>query len=497
MMHVTKGLFLFSTRACLFMLAHVIFYYGPARGSSELQLLNSIAITSACLLAITVAWLAWEVGKKVCCISPFDLVQQNCASDRDNEELSDNDDDTTTILQRADAADNNNNTREEEEEEHPVVHLSRVTTRRLHVTPWILWYYAHAAGVSVFIMAYSIAALSSLPSVSVIAAISACTVLGGGDGDSALLELAAWPFCMIVALSLFCADLMLEVGLDAWVQAFAGNMWMGCVMPAGACVFLFRVIRRVRCARLTPYEMISFTLPSLAMLSASFLSIYMPWASLAASAGVQNTTSSSLESLTLLYSYYFNSSHYAASHSADNNNNNNSGSLVLGSSSSTLGDQVATYMRDHPLFFFHDNRSQNQNYYTNYDTADDGSTSMLASITLSLLCPPVLFALLIIFLSSFTALSDHSTKSNASAFALSNIMRRFFFTLSTNKLVRVFSLLFVLGAAAVVIVARAVRELDDNDEEQQQQGSSNDTNNMSTFQPATSSENSMVETPAT
>jgi hypothetical protein len=218
---------------------------------------------------------------------------------------------------------------------------------------------------------------------------------------------------------------------------------------------------------LTPYEMISFTLPSLSMLSTSFLSLYLPLADVSLyTRVVTHNTSSPLadytNSLSLLYSYYYNATSMAVHASKDDNNN-------------TLGDQLVAYMQTHPLFFSPDTtanlsaQTSFQNMTTTTITTttnvviprsmwdiNDPNHPATASVVLTMLCPLVMFALIIVFLSSFTS-AQHTTKktrsqarSNASAFAMAIVFRQFFTGASFSP-PRALSLLFVLCASLLVI----------------------------------------------
>ena len=83
---------------------------------------------------------------------------------------------------------------------------------------------------------------------------------------------------------------------------------------------------------------------------------------------------------------------------------------------------------------------------------------IMASIVLTVLCPLILFALMIIFLSSFTHMSG-KTQGNASAFAMANVLRRFFTGATTTGGVgapRFLSLLFVIIASLIIIYFDAI-----------------------------------------
>ena len=81
---------------------------------------------------------------------------------------------------------------------------------------------------------------------------------------------------------------------------------------------------------------------------------------------------------------------------------------------------------------------------------NDPNHSVVASIVLTALCPLILFALMIIFLSSFTHMSG-KTQSNVSAFAMANVLRRFFCADHQDSVPRTLSLLSVVLASMLIV----------------------------------------------
>ena len=450
---ITRSVFMFCTRVLIFWIAQIVFYLGPARACRELPLMDDVAITSACVLSITIVWLIWEIGKMMYkgASRPFhnlptyatpandepvaveeghaELLESiNANSKRRGSELYSSAAAPATAFQENHALNNTSYTSMQSGR-------SRYTTtggRRVRITPWILWYYVHAIGIIIFVLTYSISGLSSLPCITLIGTITLCSATTMCDQLSKARGIQAfWTVCMLCAYVLLLVDNIIEMDAYIWMLALASHLWMGFVLPVGSCVFLFQATRRMNFVHLTPYEMIAFTLPSLAMLSSSFLSLYMP------SGYTRLVSQNASSTLALIYSYY------------DNATATNATSTIEQYLQAALLNASSAAETDHrPL--------------------------MAVTILLTLLCPLLLFMLMVMFLASFT--SRDCTQSNVTAFALATIFRRFF--TSSRMMMRSWPLLAALASvlcASLAIVyfehgcrcaAAQAQAQDDDDDEQ-------------------------------
>jgi hypothetical protein len=459
---------MFCMRVCIFMLSHVIFYLGPAHSCRELPLMDSVAIASSCLLVITLAWALFEVVRFCVCKAPKPRGSGSSSS-------------STVLLM----SNNNNNSSSSSATATTTTTTTpaRFYTQRVQITPWVLWYYVHAIGIIIFVLTYSIPGLSSLPSLSIIGAITICSAMKVCESQQKrgtlykILQFS-WTVCMMVCFVLLLSDLVLEMDAHVWIQSLASNMWMGFVLPVGCCVFLFHFTHQMSFVHLSPSDMFAFTLPSLAMLSTSFLSLYLPFSQSTLYAQLLSKNTSSMldyhNNLLLLYSSYYNDTSIALHN-------------IPGINNSTLGERIMTYMKQHPFLpqaspmddsnnnmagggNINNTNTNNNNVsklmmglpeaswvmHTSMWDVQDANHSVMASIVLTILCPLILFALMIIFLSSFTHMSG-KTQGNASAFAMANVLRRFF-TGATNAIgaPRILSLMFVILASLIIIYFDAI-----------------------------------------
>jgi hypothetical protein len=369
---IFKTTFFFSTRVCIFFLAHTLLWIGPAKGNPALPLFDTLSVTSACLLTITCSWLGWELLKilytRLVAGTQYHVPPEETAS-----------------LNRPPA-------------EIAIVNL----------TPWVLWYYVHVISLVIYVFAYSAVALSPFPSL----ALTLTTAVGLASTSSSVLQVG-WVSTMLVATCLYLSDALILVPKLTFNLIFTGL-----VMPAWAAALMWYIQPQLKHARITPHDLIAFTLPSLAMFSVLVLFI------------MDNDT----KAIEYYYYYYSNNFTTATATSAVQN------ATTLASDTNAT---TTTSLLHHLLFITSNNSTT---WLT--DTAHGAALSFMATLA----CPYAVFVLLHVFLSAFN--TPQQAQSNASAFVLAVLLRRFLFFTEPYSWLVTFAFLFaVVGALLALLLS--------------------------------------------
>ena len=146
----------------------------------------------------------------------------------------------------------------------------------LVVTPWTLWYYVYAAGIGLFVLGFSINGLSLMSEASILlSSIIAISFIFRDEAEASfpLQYIASWGMGLSVGLVVI-ANIVNNPYMWGW--RFLENMWMAVVLPVMSSVFLCKCGGHARDMNLTPEKILMFAMPSLAVMSAAFLSLYFP-----------------------------------------------------------------------------------------------------------------------------------------------------------------------------------------------------------------------------
>ena len=164
---------------------------------------------------------------------------------------------------------------------------------RYFVTPWTLWYYVYAGGISLFIFGYAINGLSIFSEISVI--ISSVVLYpmmfrGKKMEKAAAVADYCFPIHYISALGmgssaiiiLFAAVILDPQNYDPNVNNIAtwefwilsGNLWVGILFPMVASIFLCKCSPIPSVMAMSAKRVLTFGMPSMAMMSIMFLSFY-------------------------------------------------------------------------------------------------------------------------------------------------------------------------------------------------------------------------------
>jgi hypothetical protein len=388
----TQSLFVFALRVCVFFLSHLLFFLGPAHSQRDLPLVDSVAIASSCILVIAASWLLGRVfyyGVFLSSTKSGGTVFSHLFPSSTPASSSEN----STLLLPTNSAD-----------------------RQIHLTPWVLWYYIHAVGVIIFVLAYSIPGLSSFPSLMLIISMTCSTFVTlserGTIAKSHLFLLLLWTLFMTLCFVFLFVDVLTDAASLFQTQSLASVLWVGLVLPVACSLFLSNFSQHVTFIYMSPADMVAFTLPSLVMLSISYLSLYVPLTQSTLYMQLLHANASTLEDyqrdLLSLYNSYLNKT------------------FATSVNQSTLAEDVFAYAREQPpLSFFNATLWVSAPSAPGVWDVKDPHHSAAASIVLTLLCPPLLFVLMLFFLSSFVHVSG-KTQTNVTAFAVACVLRRYF-----------------------------------------------------------------------
>ena len=365
--------FFFSIRVCLFVLCHLLLYLGPGKGD-DLPMFDGMIVSSACLLIIACTWLMWEMSKLFhgyLCSSSFSF-------------------------------------------QDPI-------TLPAHAT-WFVWYYGHATvALIVFVFAYSILALSTQPPLTLCICIVASLVT---DHGSCFFLHIVWLATMLLCLFFSMLDVTLHHANNN--EPPYHSIFFGFFLPIASVGLLHYLLPHIREAKLTSTDLIKLTLPSLAMLSALFLSVTHPQASTTTTT-INGTSIGELEGF-----YYAQSVGWLYPH----DNTTNSTPPTANATALSLGHLISQF-----LHVWQNDTSVAPTFLITNASA--------LSVLATLLCPGILWLLLNIFLTSFHTITQ--TQSNVTAFVFANLLRRMIFH-GVGSWLRVFSFLLVVGGSLITLL---------------------------------------------
>jgi hypothetical protein len=171
------------------------------------------------------------------------------------------------------------------------------TMSKLYITPWALWFYVYACGISLFVLGYCIHGMSMLPQISTIIAsmvvwpwLVSVSKNDNNNSNNNMYEhtgaskdafLMWFPMGNLSSLGV-CISLCLAVlddiiaGPHDWILWVSKNLWMGIVVPAMCSALLCKCSQQASAMHISGDKVLMFAMPSLAMMSVTFLSIYFP-----------------------------------------------------------------------------------------------------------------------------------------------------------------------------------------------------------------------------
>ncbi len=139
---------------------------------------------------------------------------------------------------------------------------------KIYITPWELWYNIYACGLSIFVFGYSINGLSLLPEVSAI--LSSIVIFP-------LVYKKSNRFQMIAAVGVALSLVLIAIGDIAidprtWIQWMWNNLWLGILVPIMCINVLGKCSIQAKALGVSAQNILKFAMPSLAMLSVTYLS---------------------------------------------------------------------------------------------------------------------------------------------------------------------------------------------------------------------------------
>ena len=371
-----KSLSLFIFKSSIFALLQLVFYFGPSRGNKEVEFQYNLAISSSCWLTITLIWGIIE-GFRVFIFQYKNPKHKRIVRDSDSIEgdLDENNnnfsnDDDKNVPPTHDGADaqrhgdknctlNNSNSDKSIKERskaddifyrddyrHSILLIPQTdwrtqsssllsrnsmeiksrdkTTSKLFITPWALWFYIYACGISLFVLGYCIHGMSMLPQISTIIASMIVwpwiASVSKNDDDNIYKNsgpekdgLLLWfPIGNLSSLGV-CISLCLVVlddiiaGPHAWILWVSKNLWMGIIVPAMCSALLCKCSQQASIMHIAGDKVLMFAMPSLAMMSVTFLSIYFPMHGVFSSEDFfhVNGINTNNKSLNLFSDYYY------------------------------------------------------------------------------------------------------------------------------------------------------------------------------------------------
>ena len=154
---------------------------------------------------------------------------------------------------------------------------------KLYVTPWALWYYVYACGISLFVFGYSITGLSMLSDVSaILSCVIVFPILFKTKHKENCAKVGSWfPIQILCTIGMSISLCMMAVGdaihkHDVAIQWLSNNIWLGVFLPMICSSLLCKCSEQAKAMRLSPERVLMFAMPSLAMLSVTYLSFYLP-----------------------------------------------------------------------------------------------------------------------------------------------------------------------------------------------------------------------------
>lgn len=406
-------------RVVLYWLLQLCFVWGPAHVALNLPLVHTLLITSACLLAMSLGWFLLEMARL--------LLRSRTAR--------------FSVLSSFEHAGHNNNTPVDgenpvEAQQPPMGPDVLSISQTVHVTPMVLWYYVHAIGGSIFIIAYCVSGLSVLPTLCLVLCITISIAITFLQSRATTL-FAFWALCQVFAVFFLLYD---HIIITMAMSSETSTVLLGVVMPLCATFLVLKLFRASRPLPLSPHDIIAFTLPSLTLLAALFLSVYF------AAFPIISKESSFSSS----YYYYYawpplNSSRSANQTAAD------ASSYYYDFVSSLLGHPATTAMMPYENYTL---------YLTNTTTTTllhDTFSMDGFSVFMMLCCPAATYALLTLFFASFR--SELSMMNNVTAFTLAYVLRRVvWFSISYMTIL---SLVLAVIACCALPAHTATNNIDD------------------------------------
>ena len=383
---------LLLVRVVSFWVLQLFFVWGAAHEGVNLNLplVHTLLLTSACLLAMSLGWCTVEVGKfvSVCFHRGFVPVPPSA-------------------------------------EPHAADVLSFSQT--IQITPILLWYYVHAIGGSVFILAYCLTGLSVLPTLCLILCITLYIAFFTASEPVHYLRVV-WVLCQAFALLFFLLDAISLLDTGVWSTLVLGVTLLLC-----ACSLILKLTRALQHIPMSPHDVLAFTLPSLTLLAALCLSLYFATSDVSTS------------------SYYYDLLVPNATH-------NDLNATFMSALSADLYSLFFVSPSTNTTAAYHHNATMMLTLHTpgrlTFFTEDKGAGLVL----LALLCPPAMYALLLLFFASFRSVA--STTHNVSAFAFAYALRRFWHPADYSFL----SALSLLCTALACLMTTITTEDDEQEE---------------------------------
>jgi hypothetical protein len=302
----TRVLTLFLFRTAIFSCVHVVFYFIRLpkelhNGTGEWAMSDIIALSSCCWLALTldlgiieILRYVWKLRRQKstkenvlenngycggggCVDNSGDSVKNKKKQKRSCSILLIPQTDWYTLRSSVLLTENievkvngNNNTKKTHKNE-----ILKKNAVELVVTPWTLWYYVYAAGIGLFVMGFSFNGLSLISESSfLLSSIIAISFIFQDETEATfpLQYLASWGMGLSVGLVVI-SNVIGDPYIWGW--KFLENVWMAVVLPIMSSIFLCKCSRQARAMNLTPEKILMFAMPSMAVMSAAFLSLYI------------------------------------------------------------------------------------------------------------------------------------------------------------------------------------------------------------------------------
>jgi len=241
-------------------------------------------------------------GRKIMLKRQADGSQKFLILDCNNNNNNVDDDATTTTTGGSDSSSSSiARKRQRREERSPsmggecAISVEDNVSVRYFVTPWTLWYYVYAGGISLFIFGYAINGLSIFSEISVIiSSVVLYPMMFRGkkmEKAAAAADYYCFPIHYISALGmgssaifiLFAAVILdpqnydhpnnVDIGTwEFWI--LSGNLWVGILFPMVASIFLCKCSPIPSVMAMSAKRVLTFGMPSMAMMSIMFLSFY-------------------------------------------------------------------------------------------------------------------------------------------------------------------------------------------------------------------------------
>jgi hypothetical protein len=156
---------------------------------------------------------------------------------------------------------------------------------KLFVTPWALWYYVYACGISLFVFGYSLTGLSFLSEIS---ALISCVIVfpiifKNKHQNINCTKVGSWfPVQILSTIGIAISLCMMAIGYTIHshdsmaAQWISNNIWLGILLPVICSSLLCKCSEQANAMRLSPERVLMFAMPSLAMLSVTYLSFFIP-----------------------------------------------------------------------------------------------------------------------------------------------------------------------------------------------------------------------------